>query len=154
MDVKPELLSELRALPEQNQRFTKLLNDITLLTHQLEQRYRGILPFSVDATPLQRLATRWHLRRDSVRILLQHNDRYERRMIELRRERRAMLEYYFALNKKLRKQLHALIPDILANRKSESLLREVVGYRDILQRVVITPRIDQRMITARELVCN
>ena len=150
VNIKPDLRSELQALPQQHQRFTRLLNDITFLTHQLEQRYRGILPFPADTTPVQRLATRWHLRRDRARILLQHNDRYERRMIELRHERRAMLEYYFSLNKKLRKQLHALIPDILANRESESLLREVVGYRDILQRVVITPRIDQRMITARD----
>ena len=46
--VSPELLSELDLLPQRNQRFTQLLNAITLLTHQLEQRYRGILPFSVD----------------------------------------------------------------------------------------------------------
>ena len=149
-EVHPELLSELRALPQQNQRFTQLLNNITLLTHQLEQRYRGILPFPVNDTSLQRLATRWHLRRDPVQILLQHNDRYEQRMLELRRERHTMLEYYFALNKKLRKQLHALIPAIQANRASEPLLREVVGYRDILQRTVITPRIHEGMITARD----
>ena len=148
--ASPELLSELDLLPKKNQRFTQLLNAITLLTHQLEQRYRGILPFSVDTTPLQRLATRWHLRRDPVRILWQHNDRYERKMLDLRRQRRTMLEYYFALNKQLRKQLHALIPAIQINRTSEPLLREVVGYRDILQRTVITPRIHQGLITARD----
>lgn len=148
--VSPELLSELDLLPQRNQRFTQLLNAITLLTHQLEQRYRGILPFPVDTTPLQRLATRWHLRRDPARILWQHNDRYERKMLELRRQRRTMLEYYFALNKQLRKQLHGLIPAIQINRTSEDLLREVVGYRDILQRTVITPRIHQGLVTARD----
>ena len=61
-----------------------------------------------------------------------------------------MLEYYFALNKQLRKQLHALIPAIQANRTTEHLLREVVGYRDILQRTVITPRIHQGLVTARD----
>jgi aspartate/methionine/tyrosine aminotransferase len=149
-EINPELLSELDLLPQRNQRFTQLLNTITLLTHQLEQRYRGTLPFSVDTTPLQKLATRLHLRRDPMQILLQHNDHYERRMLELRRERRTMLEYYFALNKKLRKQLHTLIPAIQMNRSSEPLLREVVGYRDILQRTVITPRIHQGLITARD----
>ena len=94
--VNPELVAELDRLPQRNQRFDKLLNDITLLTHQLEQRYRGILPFSVDTTSLQRLATRWHLRRDPARILWQHNDRYEQKMLELRQQRRDMLEYYFA----------------------------------------------------------
>jgi aspartate/methionine/tyrosine aminotransferase len=148
--VSPELLFELDRLNNQNQRFTKLLNEITFLTHQLEQRYRGILPFSIDSTSLQRLATRWHLRRDPARILWQHNDRYEQKMLELRQQRRTMLEYYCRLNKKLRKQLHALIPDIQSNRSSGQLLREVVGYREILQRTVITPRIHQDQVTARD----
>jgi len=148
--VSPELVSELDRLPQRNQRFSSLLNDITQLTHQLEQRYRGILPFSIDTTPLQRLETRLHLRRDPARILWQHNDRYEHKMFELRQQRRTMLEYYCSLNKQLRKQLHALIPAIQANRTTDQLLREVVGYRDILQRTVITPRIHQGMVTARD----
>ncbi len=150
ISVSPELVAELDRLPQRNQRFIRLLDDITLLTHQLEQRYRGILPFSIDTTPLQRLATRWHLRRDPARILWQHNDRYEQKMLELRQQRRGMLEVYFNLNKSLRKQLHALIPAIKSNRSSEHLLREVVGYRDILQRTVITPRIHQGLVTARD----
>ena len=148
--VSPELVSELDRLPQRNQRFSSLLSEITLLTHQLEQRYRGILPFSIDTTSLQRLATRLHLRRDPARILWQHNDRYEHKMFELRQQRHMMLDYYCSLNKNLRKQLHALIPSIQANRTAESLLREVVGYRDILQRTVITPRIHQGMVTARD----
>ena len=106
--VNPDLLSELDRLAQRNQRFTQLLNAITTLTHQLEQRYRGILPFSSDATPVQRLATRLHLRRDPAKVLWQHNDRYEQKMLELRQQRRNTLEEYFALNKQLRKQLHAL----------------------------------------------
>ena len=82
--LQPDLKAELDLLPLHNQRFTKLLNEITTLTHQLEQRYRGILPFSVESTPFQRLTTRLHLRRDPARVLWQHNDRYERKMIELR----------------------------------------------------------------------
>ena len=148
--VSPELIAELERLPQQKQRFTRLLNEITLLTHQLEQRYRGILPFSIDTSPVQRLATRLHLRRDAAHVLWQHNDRYEQKMLELRQQRRTMLEEYCSLNKQLRKQLHALIPDIQANRTSPNLLRNVVGYRDILQRTVITPRIHQGMLTARD----
>jgi aspartate/methionine/tyrosine aminotransferase len=148
--VNPELVSELDQLPQRNQRFNKLLTDITLLTQQLEQRYRGILPFSIDTTSLQRLAARWHLRRDPARILWQHNDRYEQKMLELRRQRSDMLEYYCRLNKQLRKQLHALIAEIKNKRSVEGLLRQAVGYRDILQRSVITPRIHQGMVTARD----
>lgn len=148
--VSPDLLSELNRLTQRNQRFAEVLNAITQLTHQLERRYRGILPYSLDATPLQRLATRWHLRRDPARVLWQHNDRYEQKMLELRQERHKTLDHYFALNKQLRKELHALIPAIQMNRTAERLLREVVGYQDILQRVVITPRIQQALITARD----
>lgn len=150
IEIQSDLKSELDILPQRNQQFTKLLSEITQLTHQLEQRYRGILPFSVETTPLRRLATRLGLRHDPARILWQHNDRYERKMFELRQQRRSTLEYYFLLNKNLRKQLFALIPNIQANRDSEVLLREALGYRDILQRMVLTPRISQGMILARD----
>ena len=148
--VNADLLKELDQLTQRNQRFTQLLDAITTLTHQLEQRYRGILPFSSDTTPVQRLATRLHMRRDPLKVLWQHNDRYEQKMLELREQRRSALEGYFALNKQLRKQIYALIPAIQDHRNSELLLREVVGYRDILQRVVVTPRIQQGLITARD----
>ncbi len=147
--VRSELKSELEMLPQHNQRFTRLLNEITTLTHQLEQRYRGILPFAVETTPFQRLATNLHLRRDPNRVLLQHNDRLERKMLELRQQRRGMLDYYFSLNKSLRKQLYALIPFIHSH-QAEPILGEVLGYRDILQRMVLTPRINQGLITARD----
>ncbi len=150
IQVSPELTLELEQLSSQNLRFTKLMNDITFLTHQLEQRYRGILPFSIDTTPLQRLATRMHLQRDPAKILWQHNDRYEKKMLEMRQQRRTMLEYYCGINKQLRKQLHALIPAFRNNRIFTPLLRQAVGYRDILKRTVITPRIHQGMVTARD----
>lgn len=146
--IDADLLTEIAYLPRRNRNITDLLNNITSLTHQLEQRYRGILPFSIESSSLQKLATRWKLRRNPARVLWQHNDRYERRMLELRVQRRAMLTDYFNLNKKLRKQLYALIPLIQENCSSELLMREVVDYRDILQRIVITPRIHQSMITA------
>ena len=148
--VNPELVAELDGLSRRNQQFKKLLNNITSLTHQLEQRYRGVLPYSVDSGPMRQLATSLHLRRDPVKVLWQHNDRYEKKMLELRQERRKALEGYFALNKQLRKQLHALIPAIQAHRTDENLLRAAVSYQDVLQRVVITPRIQQSMITARD----
>ncbi len=148
--TESSLLAELERLPMRSREFTALLNNITQLTHQLEGRYRGILPVSVESTPLTRLTTRLHLRRDPARVLWQHNDRYEQKMRELREQRRANLDNYFALNKRLRKQLHSLIPDLLAHRTVEPLLRETIGYYDILQRMVVTPRIHQGMITARD----
>ena len=71
-------------------------------------------------------------------------------MMELRRKRREGLEYYFSLNKRLRKELHSLIPALVRNTAATPLLREAVLYRDLLQRFVITPRIHQSMITAQD----
>ena len=150
IQIDPDLLAELDRLPQRSNSFTQLLNKITQLTHELEQKYRGILPVSMEVNRIQRLAAQLHLRPDPARDLWKHNNRHEQEMRTLREQRRTMLETYFALNKKLRKQLHTLIPDIQANRAVEPLLREVVGYNDILQRMVITPRIHQGMITARD----
>lgn len=150
LSVDPILVTELDRLALRNEHFSQLLNNITALTHQLEQRYRGLLPYSVDTSALQDLATRLHLRRDPAKVLWQHNDSYEQRMLELRLARRRALENYFALNKQLRKQLHALIPAIQQHRAVEPLLRAAVGYQDILQRAAITPRIQQSLITARD----
>jgi len=54
VEVEVDLLKELEGLPKREQRFTKVLNDITSLTHQLEQRYRGLLPFSIETNRRQR----------------------------------------------------------------------------------------------------
>ena len=91
-----------------------------------------------------------HLAHDSLTLLWQHNDRLERKMVALRQERRNTLEYYFALNKQLRKQLFALLPKLQENLNNKDVLREAALFRDLLQRMVITPRIHQSMITAQD----
>ncbi len=148
--IRPELLAEIERLPRKTRRFVELLKDITTLTHQLERRYRGILPFQSNPGRLRRVGMVLHLARDPVTSLWYHNDRLERHMMELRRRRREGLEYYFALNKRLRKELHSLIPALLRNTAVPALLREAVLYRDLLQRFVITPRIHQSMVTAQD----
>ena len=148
--IDPALLVELQKLPERNRRFAHLLDDITLLTHQLERRYRGILPFSVEPNALRRIGMALHLTSDPLKALWQHNDRLERKMLELRRRRREMLAYYFALNKRLRKHLYALIPAICGRRDHGGLLLEASLYRDLLQRVIVTPRIQQSQVTAKD----
>ncbi|NWG13485.1 MAG: aminotransferase class I/II-fold pyridoxal phosphate-dependent enzyme [Acidobacteria bacterium] len=146
--TSPDLLSEIERLPRNTRRFIDLLNQITALTHQLEARYRGILPFRATPRPLRRIGMALHLARDPVTSLWRHNDRLERHMLDLRRRRREALEYYFALNKRLRKELHRLIPDIQRNVHHRALLHEAALYRDLLQRFVVTPRINQLLITA------
>ena len=148
--IRPELLAEIERLPRKTRQIVELLKDITTLTHQLERRYRGILPFQSSPGRLRRIGMALRLARDPVTSLWYHNDRLERHMMELRRRRREGLEYYFALNKSLRKELHSLIPALLRNIAVPALLRETVLYRDLLQRFVITPRIHQSMITAQD----
>ena len=148
--MEQKILAELRELPERNQRFTRLLNDITELTHQLEKRYRGMLPFSVRPSAARNVGMKLRLARDPLTLLWQHNDRLERKMVDLRQKRRETLEYYFFLNKILRKQLFGLLPAIQQQLTNGDVLREASLFRDLLQRMVITPRIDQKMITAQD----
>ncbi len=148
--IEPDILAELRKLPESNLRFTKLLNDITDLTHQLEKRYRGVLPFSVKPGAVRNIGMKLRLARDPLTLLWQHNDRLERKMVDLRQKRRETLEYYFFLNKLLRKRLFSLLPEIRKNLTNPAMTLEACLFRDLLQRMVITPRIDQKMITAQD----
>jgi len=144
------LLAEIEYLPRQQRRFWKVLNDITLLTNQLEKRYRTVLPYSLPASSSRKLAVRLHLARDPLTVLWQHNDRLERKMLELRRRRREGLEYYFALNKRLRKALYERIPLILDHLDHPEILFRAGLYRSKLHRFVLTPRIHQKLITSED----
>ena len=148
--IQPEFLSEIEQLPGRTKRFVGLFNEITALTHQLERRYRGILPFHAKPGKFRQVGMALHLARDPVTSLWYHNDRLERRMLELRRERREALEYYFALNKRLRKELHRLVPAVLRHLGDPAFVREAVMYRDLLKRFLITPRIHQNMVTDQD----
>jgi len=148
--IDPLLLAEIRRIPENNRRFTQLLNDITTLTQQLERRYRGILPFTIKPGRIRNLGMKLHLARDPLTLLWHHNDRLERKMFSLRQRRRETLEYYFSLNKQIRKQLFSLLPVLPQHLGDRPLLLEMCLYRDLLQRAVITPRIDQKMLTAQD----
>jgi hypothetical protein len=127
-----------------------LLNKITTLTHQLEKRYRGILPFNVKPGKIRRIGMNLKIAQDPLTSLWHHNDRLERKMLELRTQRRNTLEYYFSLNKQIRKTLHSLIPSIQKNLGNKEILLEACLFRDLLKRFVITPRIHQKLITAQD----
>lgn len=150
VDIDPALIEEIEKLPQNNKRFTDLLNEITLLTHQLEKRYRGLLPFNIEISRIRKLGMKLHIAQDPITRMWKHNDRLERKMLELRHKRRLTLEYYFSLNKQLRKTLHALIPVIQRNISNPELFIEAGMYRDLLKRFVVTPRIHQKLITAQD----
>lgn len=150
VEIETNLLNEIEKLPETNKRFSNLLNEITQLTHQLEKRYRGVLPFNLKAGKFRRFGMKLHLAQDPLTSLWHHNDRLERKMLELRTQRRNALEYYFALNKQIRKSLHSVLSHIPKNLDNKELLLEASLYKNLLKRFVITPRIHQKMITAQD----
>jgi aspartate/methionine/tyrosine aminotransferase len=148
--IDQKLLAEIEKLPISNKKFSSLLIRITLLTHQLEKRFRGTLPVNVQPGRMRRLGMKIHLAKDPLTWMWQHNDRLERKMLELRKRRKETLEYYFSLNKQLRKTLYSLIPKIKENLSNRELLLEISSFRDMLKRFVVTPRIHQKLITAQD----
>ncbi|MBI2418103.1 MAG: pyridoxal phosphate-dependent aminotransferase [Ignavibacteriales bacterium] len=150
LTISSTLLLEIEKLSDSTNKFGLLLRQITLLTHQLEKRYKGILPFNMQPGRLRQMGMKLHLARDPLTTLWQHNDRLERKMYELRSQRKAALEYYFDLNKQLRKALHANLPALQKNISYEPLMREAAQFHDLMKRFVVTPRIHQKMVTAQD----
>ncbi|MBN1302239.1 MAG: aminotransferase class I/II-fold pyridoxal phosphate-dependent enzyme [Melioribacteraceae bacterium] len=148
--IDTELIEEITGLPNLNKEFWNLLNEITALTNQLEKRYRSVLPFSIESGRIRRLGVKLGVAKDPLTRLWQHNDSLEQRMLNLRLKRRERLEFYFRLNKKLRKALFNLIPAIISNSGNNDLLFKAASYRDLLKRFVLTPRIHQKLITAND----
>jgi aspartate/methionine/tyrosine aminotransferase len=148
--IESALLNEIEKLPETNEQFSNLLNEITNLTHQLEKRYKGILPFNVKPGKIRRMGMQLHVAKDPLTSLWHHNDRLERKMLDLRKKRKDTLEYYFSLNKKIRKILHQSLPSIQKNINNRELALEACQYKDLLKRFIITLRIHQKLITAQD----
>ncbi|RJQ57320.1 MAG: pyridoxal phosphate-dependent aminotransferase [Stygiobacter sp.] len=150
LKIDPAIISEIEKLPKNNNRFTELFNEINSLTHQLEKRYRGILPVNIKAGRFRQFGMKLHIAQDPLTRMWHHNDRLERKMLDLRKQRRDTLEYYFSLNKQIRKTLHGLIPAIQKNISNHELMIEAGTYRDLLKRFIITPRIHQKLITTQD----
>ncbi|MDR3609711.1 MAG: aminotransferase class I/II-fold pyridoxal phosphate-dependent enzyme [Ignavibacteriaceae bacterium] len=150
ISIDSGLLKEINELPLSRIKFTNLLNQITMLTHQLEKRYKGTLPFNIKPGTIRRLGMNLKIAQDPLTSLWHHNDRLERKMFELRAQRKIAIEYFFSLNKKLRKTLYSFLPYIQKNRNNKDLIIDACLYRDLLKRFIITPRIHQKMITAQD----
>ena len=150
LQIESDLLSEIEKFSISRAQFTVLLDQITQLTHQLEKRYKGTLPFNIKPGRLRRLGMNLKIAQDPLTSLWHHNDRLERKMIELRIRRKDAIEHFFSLNKKLRKTLHSLIPVFQKGLNNKELITEACLYRDLLKRFIITPRIHQKMITAQD----
>jgi len=145
-DVDASLVQDMRQLSKKRQAFWNLLHQITSLTNQLEKRYLNVLPFAMKPGKWRRLGMRLHMARDPVDVLWLHNDRLEAKMLKLRWQRRKNLEYYFSLNKRLRKALFSHLDLIGKNLNNPDLALAAGRYRSLLRRFVLTPRIHQKMV--------
>jgi aspartate/methionine/tyrosine aminotransferase len=150
IELSPDLQREITQLPDNQKKFWNLLNQITRLTNQLEKRYRRFVPIEISYGKIKKSLMRLHLSKDPLKALWQHNDRLEKRMFQMRQQRRDSLEYYFSLNKNLRKTLHGLLPKIEKHLHHPEVAIAFAGYRDLLKRFVLTPRIHQRIITSED----
>ncbi len=149
-DVEQNLKQDIRTLERDTQTFWSLLNKITALTNQLEKRYQHVLPFGKTPGKWRQVAMRAHLIRDPVSALWQHNDRLEKRMRAWRKKRLESLEFYFALNKRLRKTLFRNLDHIATKLDNVELAYAAGRYRSTMRRFALTPRIHQKMATASD----
>jgi len=150
IDIDDDLLNEIQKLEEINRDFWNLLNKITSLTNQLENRYQRVLPFGVEPGILRKIGMKLGLARDPVAALWQHNDRLERRMLNLRSERREQLEHYFQLNNRLTQSIAENLHAISDALHIPAVALRTGLYRNLLKRFALTPRIHQKMILSQD----
>jgi aspartate/methionine/tyrosine aminotransferase len=148
--MDPTLEDEVQRLEANSGKFWALLNEITRLTSQLEERYLRVLPFDVRPGFWRRLGMRMHVARDPISILWQHNDRLERRMLKLRHQRGQSLEHYFKLNEQMQQALRENLEVIQPSLRNKEVAIQVGAYRNLLKRFVLTPRIHEQMILSRD----
>ncbi len=146
-----DLLKKVLKLSDTNKNFWKLLNRITDLTVELAARYQSLMPYDLmNPSSFKKVLGKVGLAGDPVRKIWQHNDKLERQMKKLREERRFWLEYYFTLNKALRKTIHGFIPSIAGRLDDPAVAMPFVKYRSAVKRVALTPRIHQKQILDRD----
>ena len=105
----------------------------------------------MTAGPFRKLGMQLHLASDPLRSLWQHNDRSERRMVDASATaKRDGLVYYFSLNKHLCARRCTLAIPAIVGTSLLSDLRWPRRYRDLLKRIVITPRIHQKMVSSQD----
>jgi len=138
----PALLSEIHRFEARRKKFWQLLNHITRLTQKLEKHYRQYVRLTDQDGWLRKF---W---RDPFQAQWHQNNRLEKRMRGLREKRSRELEYYFDLNKRLRKTLHGHIPGLI--QQARRLAIPLLLYRDLLSRFVLTPRFHQKWLTVSD----
>jgi aspartate/methionine/tyrosine aminotransferase len=150
INIDAKLVSKIKNLQKGIDTFWDLLNKITRLTNQFEKKYKGLLSRNLQSSRSRRLAVKLKLRRDPLSVLFSHNSRLEKTMLQLRQQRTSSLQFYFELNKQLRKKLYSLIPKITEHINIPQIALLASSYRNLLSRFALTPRIHQKTITSKD----
>lgn len=146
--LSKDLEEEIQKLDKRVAKFLNLLDSITKLTDRLEKQYKSYLPVELRK---RNLFLKMLLRKkEDPESVFRRNLRLEKKMLELRRKRKAEIEYYFSLNEKIRKILYANV-ELIADRLNKyEVFVEAVLFRNYLSRFAVTPRIHQKMILAQD----
>lgn len=145
-EMDPFLMKEIVVFRENEDKFKCLLNDITALTHKLEKKYMGIVPKDIKTGFIKKIGISLNILSDPIDVISEHNNSLERKMKSLKLKRREQLDYYFALNKKLRKSLYTNLNLIKENLSDNEFIYKFCNYKNLLKRFVLTPRIHQKTI--------
>lgn len=150
INIEHDLLYELHRLDNRNRKSLQLSNKINSLTNELEKRYYRVLPVDEKVNLIRNLGQRLGIVKDPLSALWQHNDRLEKKMFDLRNQRSKTMDYYFSLNKRLRKTLYRVLPQVEKSLHLPEMALSFGFYRDYLQRFCLTPRIHQKIIKSTD----
>jgi len=147
---EPELSAELKNIERKIRHFQKILHKITTLTTALEDRFRRHLQQAHTTNRFVRRLRKIGLARDPLKVIWRHNDRNERRMQEFRRQRSSEILHFFRLNFQLTQFLKRQLPQLKHADLPPDVLDLLARYKNPLLRFYLTPRIHQKIITARD----
>ncbi len=149
-DLPREILFEIDEIEKKINKFKQILRKITSLTTRLEEHYRKHLENAQPPGWLVQKMRKIGLARDPVKVMWKHNDRNERRMRSYRHERSNEILRFFRINYELSRLLASVLPIIGQYRHDKVLLKQLASYKNPLKRFYLTPRIHQKIITAKD----
>ena len=130
--------------------FKSTLRKITHLTSQLEAKYIQLLPFALPTSRTKKLLRRLGLARDPIKEMWKHNDRNERRMRAYRQQRSAEMRRLFIINTQLTEIAKNVVSRLNVKDSDTELFLILQHYKNPLRQFFLTPRIHQKIITARD----
>ncbi|MBN2090761.1 pyridoxal phosphate-dependent aminotransferase [candidate division KSB1 bacterium] len=149
-DLPREILFEIDEIEKKINKFKQILRKITLLTTRLEEHYRKHLENIQPPGWFVRKMRKIGLARDPVKVMWKHNDRNERRMRSYRHERSNEILRFFRINYQLSQLLETVLPVFGQHYHDKELMIHLANYKNPLKRFYLTPRIHQKIITAKD----